>query len=107
MFRRSDAGVVLPVGLPSAHDGLRSVPLPGRCGDLARMFEALAHADPCDGQALDSMTAKARRSAAGEKLLFHLPETIERRAPSVCIIRWRGGASAPIWARCAGHRRCG
>ena len=38
------------------------------------MFEALAHADPCDGQALDSMTAKARRSAAGEKLLFHLPE---------------------------------
>jgi hypothetical protein len=38
------------------------------------MFEALAQADPCDGQALDSMTAKARRSAAGEKPLFHLPE---------------------------------
>jgi hypothetical protein len=37
---------------------------------LARLFEALAHADPVDGQALDSMTAKARRSAAGGKLLF-------------------------------------
>jgi transposase len=32
-----------------------------------RLFEALAHADPGDIQAIDSTTAKAHRSAAGGK----------------------------------------
>lgn len=36
-------------------------------GIWRRLFEALAHADPGDGQALDSTTAKAHRSAAGGK----------------------------------------
>jgi transposase len=32
-----------------------------------RLFEALAHAEPGDGHAIDSTTAKAHRSAAGGK----------------------------------------
>ena len=36
-------------------------------GIWRRLFDALARADPGDGQAIDSTTAKAHRSAAGEK----------------------------------------
>ena len=36
-------------------------------GIWRRLFEALAPADPGDGQAIDSTTAKAHRSAAGGK----------------------------------------
>jgi transposase len=36
-------------------------------GIWRRLFDALAHADAGDGQAIDSTTAKAHRSAAGEK----------------------------------------
>lgn len=36
-------------------------------GIWRRLFEALAHADPGEDQAIDSTTAKAHRSAAGGK----------------------------------------
>src|SRR5271168_891120 len=36
-------------------------------GIWRRLFDALARADPGDGQAIDSTTAKAHRSAAGGK----------------------------------------
>src|SRR3984957_7335191 len=36
-------------------------------GIWRRLFDALVRADPGDGQAIDSTTAKAHRSAAGEK----------------------------------------
>jgi transposase len=36
-------------------------------GIWRRLFDALAHADAGDGQAIDSTTAKAHRSAAGGK----------------------------------------
>jgi transposase len=56
-------------------------------GIWRRLFDALARADPGDGQAIDSTTAKARRSAAGGK-----------GGGGAAIGRSRGGRSTKIHA---------
>jgi transposase len=57
-------------------------------GIWRRLFDALARADPGDGQAIDSTTAKAHRSAAGGK----------RGAEAQAIGRSRGGRTPKIHA---------
>jgi putative transposase len=65
-------------------------------GIWRRLFDALARADPGDGRAIDSTTAKAHRSAAGGK----------RGAEAQAIGRSRGGRTTKIHAivDCRAHR---
>jgi transposase len=97
---RSENGLSLaglPIRLRPADHGLQSVSPLDDARDLGagfgrgiwrRLFDALARADPGDGQAIDSTTGKAHRSAAGGK----------RGAEAQAIGRSRGGRTPKIHA---------